>query len=366
MRAASRSLLAWLVLAPWAGAADVRPVTLGLVAPPSEPAAASLVRGARLAVADAGGPGSAPVALEVRGGEGQWGTVGNDAVVLVCTRHVDALIAPSDGAASHLILQVAGRTRVPVATLCADSSVTEAGVPWAVRVVARNDQEAEALFAAARPAGGPAPRWFAVIPADRPGRVVRRDLEAAARRSATPLARILEDGPKPDAAARARAIAAEAPDGVLLWLAPARAGAVAAALRAAGYRGYLAGPGPLDSPAFVAAAGAAADGVLVADYRAGADGRVAAERFAAEYRRRFGVEPDASAAAAYDAARVLIETLRRAGKDAAYQLFPPGQPVAGVTGEIGFDASGNRTGAPQVLISREGRFVPNPPTESQP
>ena len=364
MRAASRSLLAWLVLLPWAGAADVRPVTLGLVAPPAEPAAASLVRGVQLAVADADEPGRAAVALEVRSEGGQWGSVGNDAVTLVCTRHVDALIAPPDGAASHLILQVAGRTRVPVALLCADSSVTEAGVPWAVRVVPRTDQEAVALFAAVQPPGGPALRWAAVIPADRPGRVVRRDLEAAARRSATPLVRIVEDGPKPDDAALAATIVADAPAGVLLWLAPARAGAVAAALRAAGYRGGLAGPGPLDSPAFIAAAGAAADGVLVADYRLG--GRAVAERFAAEYRRKFGVEPDAGAAAAYDAARVLIETLRRAGKGAAYQLFPPGQPVVGVTGEIRFDASGNRTGAPQVLICREGRFVPNPPTESQP
>ena len=132
-----RCLLAWLFLAPLAGGAGVPQVTLGLVVPPTEPDADSLLHGAQLAVAEANETGDAPVRLEVRSENGQWGTVGNDAVVLVCNRHVDAIITPSDGAASHLILQVSGRTRVPVASLCSDSSVTEAGVPWVVRVVPR-------------------------------------------------------------------------------------------------------------------------------------------------------------------------------------------------------------------------------------
>ena len=93
----------------------MRPVKLGLVAPPGEPDATSLLRGVQLAVGEANETGGASVALEVRTENGQWGTVGNDAVILVCDRRVDAIITPSDGAASHLILQVAGRTRVPVA-----------------------------------------------------------------------------------------------------------------------------------------------------------------------------------------------------------------------------------------------------------
>ena len=107
-----RCLVAWLLLAPFAGGVGARPLTLGLVAPPGEPDATSLLRGVQLAVAEANETGDAPVGLEVRSENGQWGSVGNDAVTLVCERHVDAIITPSDGAASHLILQVAGRTRV--------------------------------------------------------------------------------------------------------------------------------------------------------------------------------------------------------------------------------------------------------------
>ena len=360
-----RCLLAWLLLAPLVGGAGVRQVTLGLVVPPTEPDADSLLRGVQLAVAEANETGDASVGLEVRSENGQWGTVGNDAVVLVCNRHVDAIITPSDGAASHLILQVSGRTRVPVASLCSDSSVTEAGVPWAVRVVPRTDQEAEALFAATRRPDGSPLHWWAIVPEGRPGRTVRRDLETAARFTSTRLDRIVDGGePKTDLASLVHMVVAAAPGGVLLWLPPSQAGTVAAALRAAGYGGCLAGPSPLDSPAFVAAAGAAATGVLVTEFRADADLRARADQFERQYRQKYDAKPDFSTAAAYDAARVLIETLRRAGNSAGYRQFPLALPTAGVTGVLHFDNSGNRTDTLQVLTCQQGRFVPIPPTET--
>ena len=362
-----RCLLAWLLLAPLAGGAGAAQVTLGLVAPPSEPDATSLLRGVQLAVADANEAGGSQVRLEVRSENGQWGTVGNDAVILVSEHHVGAIISPSDGAASHLILQVSGRTRVPVASLCSDSSVTDAGVPWVVRVVPRTDQEAEALFAAARRPDRSPLHWWAVVPAGRPGRAVRRDLETAAHVTATPLDQIVDDGePKPDLASLVHSIVAAAPDGVLIWLPPSRAGTVAAALRAAGYGGRLAGPTPLDSPAFVAAASTAATGFLVTRFRTGADLRVRADRFEKQYQRKYDAKPDFSAAAAYDAARVLIETLRRAGNSDGDRQFPLAFPIEGVTGVLHFDTSGNRTDALQVLTWQQGCFIPISPNDTKP
>ena len=367
MLARLRCLLPWLFLAPFACGAGERELTLGLIVPPSEPDATSLLRGVQLAVADANENAGAPVGLEVRSGNGQWGTVGNDAVILVSERHVDAIISPSDGAATHLILQVSGRTRVPVASVCSDSSVTDAGIPWAIRVVPRTDQEAEALFAATlRPDHSPL-HWWAVVPAERPGRAVRRDLERAARQTATPLDRFVEGGePKADLASLVHLIVAAAPGGVLVWLPPAQAGTLAAALRTAGYGGCLAGPSPLDSPVFVAAAGAAANGFLVTNFRADADLRVRAEKFERQFRQKFGVEPDFSGAAAYDAARVLIETLRRAEKGAGDRQFPLAFSTEGVTGVPHFDNSGNRTDALQVLTCQQGCFIPIPPNDINP
>jgi ABC-type branched-subunit amino acid transport system substrate-binding protein len=141
---------------------------------------------------------------------------------------------------------------------------------------------------------------------------------------------------------------------------------MAAALRAARYGGWLAGPAPLDSPAFFAAAGAAATGVLATNFPADANSRMLAERFEKQYLRRYGTEPDFSAAAAHDAAQVLIENLRRAEMGAGDRQFPLVHPTEGVTGVLHFDNSGNRTDALQVLTCREGRFVSFSPSETQP
>ena len=353
-----RCLLGWLLVAPLAGGAEAPRVTLGLVAPPSEPDAKSLLRGVQLAVAEASERGQAPVGLEVRSEEGQWGTAGNDAVILVSERHVDAILSPSDGDTSHLILQVSGRTQVPVASVCSDSSVTAAGVIWAIRVVPRTDQEVETLFDAAQGRGRSPLHWWAVVPAGRRGRAVRRDLGKAARATSTHLDRVVEDGDsKTDFTALVHGIAAGAPDGVLLWLPPSRAGAMVAALRAAGYGGLVAGPAPLDSPSFFAGAGGAADGVLVTNFRTDAPSRVRAETFERRFQERYDAKPDFSAAAAHDAAWVLIEALRRAGKAAGERQFPLALPTEGVTGVLHFDSSGNRTDVLEVLTCREGRFV---------
>jgi len=348
-----RGLHLSLLLVPLVASAAARPVTIGLVAPPDDPGAASLRCGAQLAVIEANESGEAPVALEIQGEKGQWGTVGNDAVTLVCDRRVDGVVTPPDGAASHLILQVAGRTQVPVASVCPDSSVTDAGVPWAVRVVARTDQEAAALFNAEPPRAGGATRWWAVVPAGRPGRPIRHDLESAARATGSRLERLLEDDPAGDPARLAGALAAASPDAVLLWLAPARAGAMTAALRAAGFRGRLAGPGRLDSEDFLQAAGAAAAGMQVAGNRAPED-----RQFVDRFRHEFGRAPDTLAASAHDAAWVLIDLLRRSADGAGYRQFPLSSPTEGVTGVLHFDPSGNRTDPLQLLTCRDGRFVP--------
>jgi len=353
-----RCLLGWLLVAPLAGGAEAPRVTLGLVAPPSEPDAKSLLRGVQLAVAEASERGQAPVGLEVRSEEGQWGTAGNDAVILVSERHVDAILSPSDGDTSHLILQVSGRTQVPVASVCSDSSVTAAGVIWAIRVVPRTDQEVETLFDAAQGRGRSPLHWWAVVPAGRPGRPVRRDLGKAARLTSTHLDRVVDGGgPKTDVTPLVHTIVAAAPDGVLLWLPPSTAGTMVAALRGAGYGGIVAGPTPLDSPDFFAAAGAAANGVLVTTFHVDAGSDARAEAFGRRFQERFSAKPDFSAAAAHDAAQVLIETLRRAGTGAGDRQFPLSHATEGVTGVLHFDSLGNRTDALQVLTCREGRFV---------
>lgn len=332
---------------------------MGLVVPPSEPDAASLVRGVQQAVADANDSGEGPVSLELKSEEGQWGTAGNEAATLVSERHVDAIISPSDGDTNHLILQVSGRTQTPVASLCPDSSVTDAGVIWAVRVVPRTDKEVAALFASASQPDHASPHWWAVAPEGRKGRAVRRDLARAARATSTPLDHVLDACPSMvDLVAQVQLIVDAAPGGVLIWLPPLRAGELAAALRAAGFKGLLAGPCPLDCPEFIAAAGNAAEGMRVANFRIEEESRAGGEEFRQRFLKRYGARPDFSATAAHDAASVLIETLRRSEKGAGDRLFPLVSPVPGRGGILHFDDLGNRTDALGVMACKQGSFIP--------
>jgi len=163
---------------------NVRPavVKIGLLLPPSEADAGDILRGAQLGVVMVNRQSGRKVQLIVRGKPGQWGTDGDEAVALALDEDVVALVAPTGGAVVHQALQVAGRTRVPVVSLSADTSVTRTGIPWTIRVGPRTDEEAAAVFAALRrPAGSPPLRVVAFVPTDRAGREVTNDLQSAAR-----------------------------------------------------------------------------------------------------------------------------------------------------------------------------------------
>jgi ABC-type branched-subunit amino acid transport system substrate-binding protein len=324
-----------------------------LIAPPTDSEATSLIRGAELAVASVNSGGDASVTLETRSEAGQWGSVGNDAVVLVSQRHVDAVITSADGADAHLVLQVSGRTRVPVATLCADMSVTSAGIPWMLRMVPANDVQARALFAAAKKVDTTATRWCLVVPSGRPARVVRHDVETAGREVGVIVDRTIELDAKANLPALSRSVATTS-KAVLLWLPAPIAGSVAAELRAAGFRGVIAGPCPLASSAFIAAAKAAATGVLVPRVVASPESIGLRSAFTRDYEQRYGASPDFSAAASHDAILTLVAALRPARPDKNYRAFPVTRASVGATGPLHFDSAGNRTDALEVVTYRNG------------
>jgi len=125
---------------------------IGLLTPPDEPEVTCLQQGATLGVELANSTPDHRVELVIRGRPGQWGTEGDEASALALDDAVDVIIAPPGGAASHQVLQVAGRTRVPVISLCPDSSITRTGIPWMIRIVPNTQKEARAIFLGSRTA----------------------------------------------------------------------------------------------------------------------------------------------------------------------------------------------------------------------
>jgi ABC-type branched-subunit amino acid transport system substrate-binding protein len=336
--------------APSARAAEGAPLVVGLLLPPDEPEAAGIRQGA-LAAAEEANEGSGPrVTVAVRGKTGAWGSDASEAALLVMDDGAGALIAPPSGAASHLVLQVSGRTAVPVASMCPDTSVTRTSIPWMVRVAPSTRDEALALFAGTPPAS----RWLVFVPPGRAGREAAHDLWSSAATGERSIVQTIEtDGRLADAALRGT-VSSVRPDAILVWLDALPAGRLVRSLRAAGFTGILAGGMRLASPAFAAEAGSAADGLLVP--AAGPGGGAAATAFTSRYRRLFGTEPGPAAAIAHDAAKLLIDALKKEGVGGARRAFPPAGRVSGATGALAFDRHGNRLVSLRVLRYRDGRL----------
>jgi ABC-type branched-subunit amino acid transport system substrate-binding protein len=333
---------------------DSTNLVIGLLVPPEEPGAASLRDGATLGVELANQSPGAHVSLVIRGRTGQWGADGVEAARMVTDDGALGLIAPPDGAATHLVLQVSGRTAVPVITLSADSSVSQTGVPWMARIVPRTVEEAKTLFA-----GIHASHWTAVIPDARAGRETARDLNEAATNSGCFIEKMIEVKPAFTNTTRlCKQILKNHPDAVLLWLDPATAGTLAKALRAAGFAGTLAGPGRLRSADFAKTAGDAMEGLMVTGPILEKDAATTFQHFCDAFRGRFGHEPDVTAAAAYDATTLLIHILRQPGGHPAHEAFPISFSLAGATGILSFDSQGNRKVNLQLFKAHSGQFIP--------
>lgn len=358
-----RSLLAWIAFSQFwtylAGAEAGERVRLGLLLPPEEPQAVSLREGVLLAEEQAS-MATGQVEVVIRGRVGQWGADAVEAARMITDDGVAGLIAPPDGAASHLALQVSGRTAAPVVSLCADSSISRTGVPWVLRVVPRTTEEATGFFTSipARVAGK-TNHWVALVPDGRAGRELSGDLKAASLACNCPLDKTLQVS---SATTNSDLILAQAlssrPEAVLIWLAPVSAGRMAKNLRGAGYTGTLAGPGRLRCADFVNAAGQALEGFVLSGLVL--DGQSAARRclFEDAFQRRWGHEPGWMAEMSYDAAMLLAHLMRQHRFEAPPHRLAPDFFWPGVTGEIGFDEEGNRKVELQLLAAHQGRFVP--------
>jgi ABC-type branched-subunit amino acid transport system substrate-binding protein len=344
-------------------AGDSAAIRLGLILPPGEPHAAAIRRGAATGVTRARTEHGLEVILLERGTPGQWGTEGDDAVALALDAGAQALIAPTLGTTVHLVEQVAGRTRIPLVSLCSDTSVTGARIPWVLRIVPTTVDEARVLFATIRTgAGEPIRRWAALVPEGRAGREVTRDLGAAAKAGGTDLVSVIAVPATPTNAPAwiARAIR-ESPAGLLLWLDPATAVPLVSAAREAGYRGALAGPGRLAGKDFLPQVGAAAEGFWTTRLHPPPAARAPRAMGAEDPHGSVGPAEDPLAAAATDAVTLLAAILREAGEGPAFRVLPLKREVAGATGVLKFDAVGNRIVELEAIIVRQGRFEPVTP-----
>jgi branched-chain amino acid transport system substrate-binding protein len=330
-------------------------VVIGLLLSETEPLGLSIRQGALLGIERLTNRTQNKTAtLVIRGALGQWGTDGVEAARMVTDDGAQGLIAPPDGAGSHLALQVAGRTAVPVISLCGDSSVTQTGVPWTVRIVPRTGEEARALFGGCKIK---VKRWVACVPDGRRGREITRDMSEAAAKAGVILEKAIEvKWPMTDPSLFCDRLLTNRAEGILLWLDPIPAASLLKLLRTAGFKGQLAGPSWLRCVNFEKTAGSASEGFVMPSPARDEETDARFERFASAFRARFGREPDATAAMSYDAAQLLAQILYRANGRPAHEFFPVDFIFPGVTGVLSFDPQGNRKVGLQLRELRNGHW----------
>jgi branched-chain amino acid transport system substrate-binding protein len=149
------------------------------------------------------------------------------------------------------------------------------------------------------------------------------------------------------------------------------AGLFIAEARAGGIRVPIFGGDALGTPALMGVAARSAEGTVVATVYHPDASTAEAQRFVGAFSRRYKALPDAGAALAYDAVRVLADAIRRAGTstpDAIATALHGLRGWNGVTGPLTFDERGDVVNRPLVkMVVRNQRFVllREPPVTSQ-
>lgn len=108
---------------------------------------------------------------------------------------------------------------------------------------------------------------------------------------------------------------------------------------------------------FIELAGAAAEGVVLAQFFDRTSGAPSYQAFRQTYRERFGEEPGFGSVTAFDATNVLIESLSRHPQLSPKAAVMAIRKFAGVQNAIEFDPSGDARREVFVTVVRAGKYV---------
>jgi len=134
----------------------INTIPIGLLLPDrSHP---HVIEAAELAVHQAnvsGGYMNREFSLVIRTTEGFWGAGSKESVSLVYDDHVCAIIGSLDGRNGHLAEQVAAKTHLTyMETYATEPTLSQAFVPWFMRVVPNDDQQSTTILDQIRKNGG--------------------------------------------------------------------------------------------------------------------------------------------------------------------------------------------------------------------
>jgi branched-chain amino acid transport system substrate-binding protein len=339
--------------------ANLREVLIGYFGPsdPAHPEGGDIWRAVNLAVEEAnaeGGYRGLPFRVVPAWSENPWGTGVSDLVRLVYNDKVWAIIGGIDGPSTHLAEQVVAKARLTlIGPASTDKTVNLAGVPWMFSALPGDDLAApvvgEALLAR-RDA-------FVILAAtDHDSHMFLVELRKfLAAKGARPIFLYEFKSGTQDFSELAARVEKSNAGAVVLIAGSTDSARLLTTLRDKGFAGQILGGPWMARRTFLSAAGAAAEGVLVPLLDGPAPGF---QGFAAKFQSHFGVFPDVTTARAYDATRLLITAIRKAGLnraricDAVREL----SPWDGVSGTIVWNPLGEDMGRIRLGTVHCGRL----------
>ncbi len=347
--------------------ADLDAVRIGVLMPQAgrhKPRGARMIRGIRLAIDDANRAGGyakdVPFEILVRSESESWGAAASAAVEMVQKHGVVGIVGALDDAASHVVTRVLLKIEVPlVNTSGVDPTLTEHAIPWLVRI--RPDDRQGCYRLAKRMFDEDGCKRVVVFRENsRYARMGIGEYVDAARRLGHPIALEVRYQPhEKEWAPLLERVRGARPDALFIWGDGKIAGQALAEVRKAGIDVPIYGPERLADPECLAAAGKAAEGVIVTRPFDPVAGGAAWTAFATRYRARFEELPDVEAAYGYDGTLRLIEAIREVGPNRPLirdALFAK-KRWSGVTGESRLDLTGNDVREMVIAVVTNGRPV---------
>jgi branched-chain amino acid transport system substrate-binding protein len=247
--------------------------------------------------------------------ENPWGSGISQVTRLVYNDRVWALIGGIDGVSTHLAEQVTAKARLAlVSPVSSDKTVNYAYVPWAFSISASDSQQAGALIPLLEPSAKSG-KLVILSANDHDSKMAVRELQSLlGRKGLSPSLHIEFERGAPETAGPVEEVRAAKADSVCLIADSADSARMIAALRAGGCGARIFGTFAMARRDFLEKAGAAAEGAIFAVSGAALD---SSSDFAREFRRRAGQAPDYAAVQMYDATRLLLHAIRKAGLNRA-------------------------------------------------
>lgn len=136
-------------------------------------------------------------------------------------------------------------------------------------------------------------------------------------------------------------------------------GLIAKQARELGFKGPMVGGDGWDSPELVKIGGTAVENGFFTNHYSPSDKRPIVQDFVKKYTVKFGSEPDALAALAYDAAYIMLDAIKRAGstKGSAIRDALVKTNLDTVSGKVTFDANRNPIKPAVIIEMKDGKQV---------